>query len=125
MKKSFLIWNIALTVIVIGGLITGFFVQRSYNSRVSEEITIIAQHLVEMNSVLTEHAAVINEHATVINSNMNDMNKDYVTAIEENQQVIEEMNGLIVAYQQVINENTAQIQELLKNLEDLTVYSAF
>ena len=125
MKKSFLIWNIALTVIVIGGLITGFFVQRSYNSRVSEEITIIAQHLVEMNSVLTEHAAVINEHATVINSNMNDMNKDYVTAIEENQQVIEEMNGLIVAYQQVINENTVQIQELIKNLEDLTVYSAF
>ena len=125
MKKSFLIWNIALTVIVIGGLITGFFVQRSYNSRVSEEITIIAQHLVEMNSVLTEHAAVINEHATVINSNMNDMNKDYVTAIEENQKVIEEMNGLIVAYQQVINENTVQIQELIKNLEDLTVYSAF
>jgi len=125
MKKAFLIWNIALTVIVIGGLITGFFVQRNYNSRVSEEITIIAQHLEEMNSVLTEHAFVINEHATVINSNMNDMNKDYVTAIEENQKVIEEMNGLIVAYQQVINENTAEIQELLKNLEELTVYSAF
>lgn len=125
MKKGLLIWNVALTIIVIGGLITGFLVQRNYHSRVSEEITVIAQHLKEMNAVLTEHAVVINEHATAININMNDINKDYVTAMEENQRVIEEMNGLIVAYQKVINENTDQIEELLNNLEDLAVYSSF
>ena len=125
MKKGFLIWNVALTIIVIGGLMTGFLLQRNYNSRVSEEITIIAQHLKEMNVVLTEHAVVINEHATAINLSMNDLNEDYVAAMDENQRVIEEMNGLIVSYQQVISENADQIEELLDNLENLAVYSSF
>lgn len=125
MKKGLLIWNIALTIIVIGGLITGFLVQKNNNSHVSEEIIVIAQHLEELNAVLAEHAVVINEHATAINSNMNDISTEYGTAIEENQRVIDEMNDLIMAYQQVINKNVNHMEKLLHNLEELSISASF
>lgn len=120
MHKGLLVWNIILTVLTVL-LVAAILVQYSFINLNSERIRIMGENFAEINGVVNEHAKVIGEHAKVINENAELMNEEYLAAIEANQKVMDEMAGLVNEYQEVINENAIYFEEILGNLEDLSL----
>jgi len=121
MHKRLLVWNIILTVALVGGLLAGYFYIKHYNTTTEEEILMLRQHVNELTAVMTQQSAVLNEHTQIINGRMESMNEKVVAAIEENDKLIQEMNGLVKEYQQVINTSATYFEEILDNLKSLSV----
>jgi len=121
MYKKLLIWNIILTVVLVGGLLAGYFYIKNYNTATEEEMLLLRQHVNELTAVMTQQSAVLNEHAQIINGRMESMNEEVLAAIEENDKLIQEMNGLVKEYQQVINTSATYFEEILGNLESLSI----
>jgi uncharacterized coiled-coil protein SlyX len=121
MLRILLIWNIVLTMIVLGGMATGFFLYNDYRHVTEERTIALSQHVEEMNAVVQEHTAVINEHAEIINNHITKMSDEYEATIEEQEQIINEMSNLISRYQEIINRNASYFEEILENLEDLSI----
>jgi uncharacterized coiled-coil protein SlyX len=120
MHKGLLVWNITLSIVLVGGLLAGFFYIRNYNSCTEEELATLRQHIDELTVVMAQQSATINEHAYIINGRMENMNYEVTTAIENNDALIVEMNGLIKEYQQVINTSAAYFDVILDNLKELS-----
>jgi len=120
MHKGLLVWNIILTVLTVL-LVAGILVQNNFISLNSERIRITDENFAGINEVVKEHAVVIGEHAKVINENAELMNEEYLAAIEANQMVMDEMAELVTEYQEVINWNAIYFEEILGNLEDLSL----
>ncbi len=121
MRKGLLIWNAILTVVVIGGLLAGYFFIRNYKTATEEETLMLRQHVDELTAVVAQQSEVINEHAQIINGRMESMNEEVAAAIEKNDELIQEMNGLIQEYQQVINTSATYFDEILDNLKNLSL----
>ena len=120
MHKGLLVWNITLSVVLVGGLLAGYFYITNYNTGTEEELSTLRQHIDELTVVMAQQSEVLNEHAQIINGRMESMNEEVATAIENNDKLIVEMNGLIVEYQQVINTSAAYFDEILDNLKKLS-----
>jgi len=120
MHKGLLVWNITLTIVLVGGLLAGYFYIKNYNTITEEEILTLRQHVDELTTVMAQQSEVINEHAQIINGRMASMNEEVVAAIEKNDKLIQEMNGLIKEYQQVINTSATYFDEILDNLKKLS-----
>jgi len=120
MLRILLIWNIVLTIIVLGGMATGFFLYNDYHQVTEQNILELSQHVEEMNAVVQEHAAVINEQTVVINNHLAKMSDEYTATIEEQEQIINEVSNLISRYQEIINRNAVYFEEILDNLKDLS-----
>ena len=120
MHKGLLVWNITLTIVLVGGLLAGYFYIKNYNTITEEEILTLRQHVDELTTVMAQQSEVINEHAQIINGRMESMNEEVVAAIEKNDKLIREMNGLIKEYQQVINTSATYFDEILDNLKNLS-----
>lgn len=120
MHKGLLVWNITLTIVLVGGLLAGYFYIKNYNTITEEEILTLRQHVDELTTVMAQQSEVINEHAQIINGRMASMNEEVVAAIEKNDKLIREMNGLIKEYQQVINTSATYFDEILDNLKKLS-----
>ena len=69
---------------------------------------------------MTQQSEVLNEHAQIINGRMESMNEEVMAAIEKNDELIQEMNGLVTEYQQVINTSATYFEEILDNLKSLS-----
>jgi len=82
MLRILLIWNIVLTMIVLGGMAAGFFLYNDYYHVTEQKILTLSQHVEEMNAVVQEHATVINEQAAVINNHLAKMSDEYEATIE-------------------------------------------
>ena len=121
MRKWLLVWNIALSVVLVGGLLAGFFYINNYNNVTEQEILTLRQHINELTAVTTQQSEVLNEHARIINGRMESMDEEVKAAIEENDKLIQEMNGLVKEYQQVINTSATYFEEILDNLKELSV----
>jgi uncharacterized coiled-coil protein SlyX len=121
MRKGLLAWNIILTIVLAGGLLAGYFYIRNYNTTTEEEISRLRQHLNELTAIMTQQSEVINEHAQIINGRMESMNEEVMAAIEKNDKLIQEMNGLVTEYQQVINTSATYFEDILDNLKSLSV----
>ena len=121
MHRGLLIWNITLTVVLVGGLLSGYFYIKNYNTITEEEILTLRQHVDELTTVMAQQSEVINEHAQIINGRMESMNEEVVAAIEKNDKLVQEMNGLIKEYQQVINTSATYFDEILDNLKKLSL----
>jgi ElaB/YqjD/DUF883 family membrane-anchored ribosome-binding protein len=121
MHKGLLIWNIILTIVLVGGLLAGYFWVKNYHTTAEEEVSMLRQHINELTVVMTQQSAVLNEHAQIINGRMESMNEKVVAAIEKNDELIQEMNGLVQEYQQVINTSATYFEEILDNLKSLSV----
>lgn len=121
MHKGLLVWNIILTIVLVGGFLAGYFFVRNYNSATEQEILVLHQHLNELTAVMAQQSETINEHAQIINGRMESMNEEVVAAIANNDKLIQEMNNLVVEYQQVINTSAAYFEEILENLESLSM----
>jgi uncharacterized coiled-coil protein SlyX len=124
MRKGLIVWNIILTIVLVGGLLAGYFYISNYNSNTEQEISMLHQHINELNAVMAQQSEVLNEHAQIINGRLESMNEEVVTAIENNDKLIQEMNDLVLEYQQVINTSAAYFEEILDNLESLSVASS-
>ncbi len=124
MRKGLLVWNIILTVVLVGGLLAGYLYIRNYNSTTEQEILILHQHINELTTVMAQQSEVLNEHAQIINGRLESMNEEVVTAIENNDKLIQEMNDLVLEYQQVINTSAAYFEEILDNLGSLSIASS-
>ncbi len=120
MHKGLLIWNIILTIVLVGGLLAGYFYIKNYHAAAEEEILTLRQHLDELTAIMAQQSEVINEHAQIINGRMESMNEEVMAAIEKNDKLIQEMNGLIKEYQQVINTSATYFDEILDNLKNLS-----
>ena len=120
MRKGLLIWNIILTIVLVGGLLAGYFFIRNYNNVAEEEILTLRQHVDELTTVMAQQSEVINEHAQIINGRMESMNEEVVAAMGKNDKLIQEMNGLVKEYQQVINTSATYFEEILDNLKSLS-----
>jgi hypothetical protein len=83
MRRGLLIWNIVLTVIVLGAIAAGFFLYNDYYHVTEQRLLALSQHIEEMNSVMQEHTAVINEQAAVVNIHLAEMSDEYEATIEE------------------------------------------
>ena len=123
MRKGLFIWNIILTIVLIGGLLAGYFYIRNYHTTTEQEILTLRQYINELTSVMTQQSEVLNEHAQIINGRFESMNEEVVAAIENNDKLIKEMNGLVLEYQQVINTSATYFEEILDNLERLSIVS--
>ena len=121
MHKGLLIWNIILTIVLVGGLLAGYFFVRNYNSTTEQEMSMLRQHINELTAIMAQQSEVINEHAQIINDRMENMNEEVVAAIENNDELIQEMNDLMLEYQQVINTSATYFEEILDNLESLSI----
>lgn len=121
MYKGLLIWNIALTVIVLGGMTTGYFLYNNKFQITEQKILSLSQHGEEMNAVVQEHTTVINEQATIINNHLAKLSDEYTATIKEQEQIINEMSDLISRYQEMISQNASYFEEILGNLEDLFI----
>jgi hypothetical protein len=121
MYKKLLVGNIILTVVLLGGLLAGYFYIKNYNTATEEEILMLRQHVNELTTVMTQQSTVLNEHAQIINGRMESMNEEVMAAIEENDELIQKMNGLVKEYQQVINTSANYFEEILGNLESLSI----
>ena len=121
MHRGLLIWNITLTIVLVGGLLAGYFYIKNYNTITEEEILTLRQHVDELTTVMAQQSEVINEHAQIINGRMESMNEEVVAAIEKNDKLVQEMNGLIKEYQQVINTSATYFDEILDNLKKLSL----
>jgi uncharacterized coiled-coil protein SlyX len=119
--RGLLIWNIVLTMVVLGGMAAGFFLYTDYRQITEERIIALSQHVEEVNAVVQEHTAVINEQAAVINNQITKMSDEYEANIEEQKQIINEMSSLISRYQEIINRNASYFEEILENLQDLSI----
>ena len=124
MHKGLLVWNIILTVALAGGLLAGYFLVQNYRAAMEEEVATLRQHIDELTVVMTQQSEVLNEHAQIINGRMESMNEEVIVAIEKNDELVQEMNGLIIEYQQVINTSAAYLEEVLDNLKSLSLTSA-
>ena len=120
MHKGLLVWNITLTIVLVGGLLAGYFYIKNYNTITEEEILTLRQHVDELTVIMAQQSEVINEHAQIINGRMESMNEEVAAAIEKNDKLIREMNGLIKEYQQVINTSATYFDEILDNLKKLS-----
>lgn len=120
MHKGLLVWNITLTIVLVGGLLAGYFYIKNYNTGTEEELSALRQHVDELTGVMAQQSEVINEHAQIINGRMESMNEEVAAAIEKNDKLIQEMNGLIKEYQQVINTSATYFDEILDNLKKLS-----
>ena len=123
MRKGLFIWNIILTIVLIGGLLAVYFYIRNYNTTTEQEILTLRQHINELTTVMAQQSEVLNEHAQIINGRFESMNEEVVAAIENNDKLIKEMNGLVLEYQQVINTSATYFEEILDNLEKLSIVS--
>ena len=121
MRRWLLVWNIALSVVLVGGLLAGFFYIHNYNSVTEQEILTLRQHIDELTAVMTQQSDVLNEHAQIINGRMESMNEEVMAAIEENDKLIQEMDGLVKEYQQMINTSATYFEEILDNLKELSI----
>jgi len=121
MRRWLLVWLIALSVVLVGGLLAGFFYINNYNSVTEQEILTLRQHIDGLTVVMTQQSEVLNEHAQIINGRMVSMNEEVMAAIEENDKLIQEMDGLVKEYQQVINTSATYFEEILANLKELSV----
>ena len=124
MHKGLLVWNVILTIVLVGGLLAGYFLIENYNAATEEEVLVLRQHIDELTVVMTQQSEVLNEHAQIINGRMESMNEEVMAAIEKNDELIQEMNGLVTEYQQVINTSATYFEEILDNLESLSVTSS-
>ncbi len=120
MHKGLLVWNITLTIVLVGGLLAGYFYVKNYNTGTEEELSALRQHVDELTVVMAQQSEIINEHAQIINGRMESMNEEVAAAIEKNDKLIREMNGLIKEYQQVINTSATYFDEILDNLKKLS-----
>jgi len=120
MHRGLLIWNIVLTIIVLGGMTAGFLFYNDYYHFTERRFLALTQHIEEMNAVVQEHTAVINEQAAVINNHLAEMSNEYEATIEEQEQIIDEMSSLISRYQEIINRNASYFDEILENLKELS-----
>ena len=121
MRRWFLIWNTALSVVLVGGLLAGFFYINNYKNVTEQEILTLRQHIDELTAVMTQQSEVLNEHAQIINGRMESMNEEVMATIEKNDKLIQEMNGLVKEYQQVINTSATYFEEILDNLKELSI----
>lgn len=121
MRKGLLIWNITLTVLLVGGLLASYFFIENYNNVNEQELLMLRQHVNELTAVMAQQSEVLNEHAQIINGRMENMNEEVVAAIEKNDKLIQEMNGLVIEYQQVINTSATYFEEILDNLRSLSI----
>jgi len=121
MHKGLLIWNIALSVLLIGGSLAGLFLFQNYNRLTEEKFARLQQYLYQLNTTVAAQSEVINEHAAIINEHVESMKEEYAAAINKNQKLINDMNILIEQYQQMLNENAAYFQEILDNLKSLSI----
>lgn len=64
---------------------------------------------------------MLNKYAYIINGRIESMNEEITAAIEENDKLIQDMNGLVKEYQQVINTSATYFEEILANLEELSI----
>jgi len=124
MHKGLLVWNVILTIVLAGGLSAGYFWVKNYNAATEEEVLVLRQHIDELTVVMTQQSEVLNEHAQIINGRMESMNEEVMAAIEKNDELIQEMNGLVTEYQQVINTSATYFEEILDNLKSLSVTSS-
>ena len=120
MHKGLLVWNITLSILLIGGLLAGYFYIENYSTSTEEELSTLRQHIDEMTVIMAQQSEVLNEHADIINGRMESMNEEVAAAIEKNDKLIQEMNGLVKEYQQVINTSAAYFDEILDNLKELS-----
>jgi len=121
MRKWLLVWNIALSVVLVGGLLAGFFYINNYKNATEQEILTLRQHINGLTAVTTQQSEVLSEHAQIINGRMESMNEEVTAAIEENDKLIQEMNGLVKEYQQMINTSATYFEEILDNLKELSI----
>ena len=121
MHKGLLVWNITLTIVLVGGLLAGYFFVKNYNSATEQEMSMLRQHISELTAVMAQQSEAINEHAQIINGRMASINDEVVAAIENNDELIQEMNDLMLEYQQVINTSATYFEEILDNLESLSI----
>ncbi len=124
MRKGWLVWNIILTIVLVGGFLAGYFFISNYNSTTEQEMSVLRQQVNELSAVVAQQSEAINEHAQIINGRMDSMNEEVVAAIENNDKLIQEMNDLVLEYQQVINTSAAYFEEILENLESLSIASS-
>ena len=124
MHKGLLVWNVILTIVLVGGLLAGYFLIENYNAATEEEVLVLRQHINELTVVMTQQSEVLNEHAQIINGRMESMNEEVMAAIEKNDELIQEMNGLVTEYQQVINTSATYFEEILDNLKNLSATSS-
>jgi uncharacterized coiled-coil protein SlyX len=110
--------------VLVGGLSAGYFWVKNYNAATEEEVLVLRQHINELTVVMTQQSEVLNEHAQIINGRMESMNEEVMAAIEKNDELIQEMNGLVTEYQQVINTSATYFEEILDNLKSLSVTSS-
>ena len=120
MPRGLLIWNIVLTMIVLGGMAAGFFLFNDYYHITEQKMLTLSQHVEELNAVVQEHTEVINEQTAVINNHLAEMSDEYKATIEEQEQIINEMSSLISRYQEIINNNASYFEEILENLKELS-----
>jgi len=117
MHRGLLAWNIILTVL----LIAGFLALYSFINLNNKRILIMSQNFEQINEVISKQSAVISEQAKVINENAELMNKEYLAAIEANQQAMNKMTEMVNEYQDVLKENAIYFEEILENLKNLSV----
>jgi len=121
MHKGLLVWNIILTTVLVGGFLAGYFFISSYHNATEQEMSVLHQNVNELSAVVAQQSEAINEHAQIINGRMGSISEEVAAAIENNDKVIQEMNSLVQGYQEVINTSAASFEEILKNLESLSI----
>lgn len=124
MRKGWLVWNIILTIVLVGGFLAGYFFISDYNNATEQEMSLLRQHVNELSAVVAQQSEAINEHAQIINGRMESIGEEVAAAMENNDKLIQEMNGLVLEYQQVINTSAAYFEEILENLESLSITNA-
>ena len=88
MDKRLLIWNVALSLLVVVGFSVGFVVQNNFNKLTDENVQVLNGNLKAMNKVISDQAEVINAQAGVIDEHARLMNGEYLTGIEVNQETM-------------------------------------
>jgi len=121
MHRALLIWNVVLTVIVIGGLAGVFWLQNQYQQTTEERIATLSKDVIEMHTMLEDQAATINEHASIINKYITETSESYCAALDENEEVIMEMNDLLQQYQEMVDSNAEYFEKILENLKELSI----
>jgi len=121
MHKGLLVWNIILTTVLVGGFLAGYLFISNYYNTSEQEMSVLHQNVNELSAVVAQQSEAINEHAQIINGRMESISEEVAAAIENNDKLIQEMNGLVLEYQEVINTSAASFEEILKNLKSLSI----
>jgi hypothetical protein len=119
--KGLVIWNIALTVLLIAGFLGGVIMQNRVINLTNERILALSESLNTMSTVMNQHAEVISQHANIINENNDLRDGEYLAVIEANHEAMNDMVELVNEYEQVINENAVYFANILENLKDLSI----